>query len=93
MPVSSFDEVIENIREERVCQDKEGYDWWGSPHTLWEWMEVMEIALKEARRLLDFGDHPKTLQKILQFVATGVACLEWYGVVKREEVKHDRSKR
>lgn len=76
--------IFEAIQRERWYQDKK----WGTieehPHTVAEWILVMESELQEAKQgWLKGTSNLQALEEILQVIATGVACLEQHGVVER----------
>jgi len=77
--------AIEAIGRERDYQDKK----WGGirkhPHTVGEWLLIMESELQEAKDgwCRGRGDED-ALKEVLQVVAVGVACLEQHGVVERQ---------
>lgn len=79
---------IQAIIDERKYQDKK----WGTikqhPHTILEWVTIMEKELAEAKKA--FFQRPADvlmLVEILQVVAVGVACLQQHGTVTREMIK------
>lgn len=85
-PHNILNAIWQAIQNERRYQDKK----WGTlqenPHTVPGWLLVMEEELAEAKRawVRNVGD-AAALQEILQVIAVGVACLEQYGVVEREQ--------
>lgn len=69
--------VAQAIEDERSFQDQK----WGTikehPHTIYEWIGIMEQELKEAKEA--FFQRPANesmLAEIIQVVAVGHACLE-----------------
>ena len=76
-------EIIEAVDKERECQDEK----WGSPsdhpHTVFEWIGIMENELQEAKKA--YFSRPSEhlmLAEIIQVIAVGVACLEQHGIVE-----------
>ena len=72
------------IRSERSYQDQK----WGSiskhPHSVMEWIAIMEAELAEAKEAWVKGaDNHTVLQEITQLVATGVACMTQHGAYDR----------
>ena len=74
--------VAEAIEKERNFQTKK----WGTvqeyPHTIYEWIGIMEQELKEAKEA--FFQRPADeamLAEIIQVVAVGHACLEQHGPI------------
>ena len=58
-----------------------------NPHTVGEWLLIMESELNEAKRAWVKGKGDAgALEEILQVVTTGVACMEAHGVVTRPQV-------
>jgi len=82
----SQEQVFEAIRGERLYQDSK----WGTilqhPHTVAEWLLIMQSELNEglAAWVGNEGE-AQALLEILQVVSVGVACLEQHGVVNRAE--------
>lgn len=75
-------DVVEAIEKERGFQDWK----WGTiqehPHTIFEWIGIMEKELQEAKEA--FFQRPADhcmLAEITQVIAVGHACLEQHGVV------------
>lgn len=66
--------VFQKITRERDYQDVK---WNANPHTVGEWLLIMQVELDEAKEawVKNRGDG-KTLDEILQVVSVGVACLE-----------------
>jgi hypothetical protein len=79
--------IVGAICRERDYQD----DKWGSldenPHTVAEFLLIMESELAEAKQawVKGHGDQD-ALRELLQVVAVGFACLEQHGVVERKKV-------
>ena len=84
--------IFDAINQERQYQTEK----WGTleehPHTIPEYVMIMEKELAEAKEA--YFQSPATwaddmLLEILQVIAVGVACLEQFGVVgrHREEEK------
>jgi hypothetical protein len=77
------EQVFTALREERAYQD----DKWGTieehPHTVGEWLLIMEAELHEAKWgwVKEMGE-ASALAEILQVVAVGVACLEQHGIIQ-----------
>ncbi len=76
--------VFDAIVAERAYQDEK----WGTikdnPHTIPEWILIMEKELAEAKAA--YFQRPadrEMLDEIRQVIAVGVACLEQHGVVER----------
>jgi hypothetical protein len=73
------------IERERAHQDKK----WGTirkhPHTVGEWLLIMESELAEAKAgwCKGRGDED-ALKEVLQVVSVGVACLEQHGIIERK---------
>jgi hypothetical protein len=78
------------VAEERRFQDNK----WGSvdenPHTIGEWIIIMESELAEAKTALIKGGTGRNsvLHEIVQTVAVGMACLEQHGIkeIKKRSV-------
>lgn len=71
------------ILRERRYQDEK---WGHNPHTVFEWIGIMEKELQEAKAA--YFQRPaddEMLKEILQVVAVGVACMEQHGVREREK--------
>jgi hypothetical protein len=72
------------IDRERNYQDSK----WGTgeehPHTVGEWLLIVESELHEAKEAWckNGGDY-EALRELLQVISVGVACLEQHGVVER----------
>lgn len=79
-------EVVEAIEKERSYQDRK----WGTieehPHTVGEWILIMEEFVRKARLAWVTGVGDRTaLFRILQISSLGVACMEQHGVVERNQ--------
>ena len=84
---SLFDEkyILPAIRRERDYQDNK----WGTiesnPHSIYEWIGIMERELAEAKdAFFKRPSESEMLREVLQVVSVGVACLEQHGVVERQ---------
>ena len=72
------------IARERLYQDSK----WGTteehPHTVAEWLLIMQAELDEAKQgwLKGRGDD-EALLELLQAISVGVACLEQHGICER----------
>jgi len=78
------EDIFQAILRERNYQDKKWGDVIEYPHTVFEWIGIMERELAEAKEA--FFQRPaeeKMLEEILQVVAVGVACIEQHGIVER----------
>lgn len=76
--------IFDAVGRERDYQDAK---WGANPHTVGEWLLIVESELQEAKGAWfkiggDFG----ALQELLQVIAVGVAALEQHGVVERENI-------
>lgn len=77
-------DLYDAIQDERNYQIKK----WGTtkehPHTVMEYISIMEGELQEAKQgwLKGNGDR-KALEEVLQVVSVGVACMEQHGIVTR----------
>jgi hypothetical protein len=76
--------IADAISIEREYQNMK----WGTPesnpHSILEWIIIMEQELKEAKEA--YFQRPaekEMLKEILQVVSVGVACMEQHGVVDR----------
>jgi hypothetical protein len=80
-------EVIEAISIEREFQDQKHGSLDKSPHTIGEWILIMEAELQEAKVALIKGGKGRdsVLREILQTTAVGFACLEQHGIDGVEE--------
>lgn len=77
-------EIHDAIRNERVYQDEKWGHWKDHPHTVMEWIAVMEGELQEAKHAWLKGNGDKeALREVLQVVATGIACMEQHGPEER----------
>ena len=79
------EDIFNAIDRERQYQDKK----WGTiesrPHSVAEWLLILESELTEAKQawIKKNGDH-SALMELVQVAAVAVACLEQHGVVERE---------
>lgn len=84
MQTTPISDVAAAVCRERDYQDRK----WGSlkehPHTVGEWLLIMEAELHEAKQAWckGKGDHG-ALEELLQVVAVGFAAMEQHGVVER----------
>ena len=79
--------IYRAIKAERRYQDVVHGTIKENPHTVGEWLLIMESELNEAKRAWVKGKGDAgALEEILQVVATGVACMETHGVVTRPQV-------
>jgi len=62
---------------------------WGSvtehPHTVGEWLLIVEEELSEAKHAWVKGHDDDALRELLQVAAVAVSCMVQHGVVEREE--------
>ena len=77
------EQVYEKITKEREYQDSK----WGSvehhPHSIPEWIMIMEAELAEAKHAwLKKGEYEAKLEMI-QVIAVGIAALEQHGPADR----------
>lgn len=72
--------VFQKINLERDYQEQK---WGDNPHTVGEWLLIMQAKLDEAKQawVKNPGDND-ALEELLQVVSVGVACLEQHGVVE-----------
>lgn len=75
-------EVQQHVEVERLFQDSKHGPIETHPHTIGEWILIMESELAEAKLALIKGGEGRdsVLQEILQVVAVGIACMEQHGV-------------
>lgn len=75
------EEIWKAILVERAYQDAK---WGNKPHTVGEWLLIMEAELHEAKYAWAKGQgDDDALRELLQVVAVGVAAMEQHGVVER----------
>lgn len=79
-------EIFQAIEREREYQVRK----WGTieqnPHTVFEWLGIMQKELSEAQiAWIENEGDKEALRELLQAVAVGIACLEQHGVYEREE--------
>ena len=81
---SMSEEIHDAIQAERAYQDGKWGNFKAHPHTVMEWLAIMEGELQEAKQawLKGNGDQ-EALKELLQVVSVGVACMEQHGVVRR----------
>jgi len=79
---------LDAIKRERHYQDLK----WGTidqnPHTIFEWIGIMEKELGEAKDgyfQRDCLARSEMLREVLQVVTVGIACLEQHGVIERRQ--------
>ena len=78
--MDSLAHIFNLIRQERVYQDRK----WGSikenPHTIEEWVEIIDVlgATAYNNQDTDKVNDVKSLTEILQIAAVSCACLEQY---------------
>ena len=73
--------IVAAMVRERNYQDRK---WGNRPHTVGEWLLIMESELAEAKRgWTEEGGDRRALEEILQIAAVAMACMEQYGI--REE--------
>ncbi len=75
--------IFRAIVHERDYQDRK---WGDKPHTVGNFLLIMEGELEEAKQAWRKSDNDEgALLEILQVIAVGVACLEQHGIVERED--------
>lgn len=90
MKASDFDVWAAILRERNYQNEK-----WGhpdhNPHTIFEWIGIMEKEIQEAKAAYFQrpADGIQMLQEILQVVAVGVACMEQHGIRERQYPNSD----
>jgi hypothetical protein len=82
-------EIFDALRRERAYQDAK----WGTiqqhPHTVGEWLLVVESELLEAKEAWCKGQGDRgALVELVQVAAVVVACLEQHGIVERPGLDH-----
>jgi NTP pyrophosphatase (non-canonical NTP hydrolase) len=80
------EDIIQAIDIERAYQDKR----WGTiqmrPHTVGEWLLIMQGELDEAIQAWQKGTtDTAALEEILQVVTVGVACMEQHGLWHQQQ--------
>lgn len=76
-----MNEILDAIYKERAYQDSKWCTIDQNPHTVAEWLLIMEGELEEAKQAWRKGvDDTDALREILQVIAVGIACLEQHGV-------------
>ena len=68
---------------ERGYQDAKWGDIEQSPHTIEEWLQIMQDELDEARTAFEGGDEAAAMQEISQVAAVAFAAMEQHGVAPR----------
>ena len=85
MKKPSYLDIIGAVTEERDYQDNK----WGTleehPHSIPEWIIIIEEKMAEAKKSWLKCNNKEALKEMLQVVAVGVACIEQHGIVKRGE--------
>lgn len=72
--------VFKAIGDERKYQDKKYGTLGDHPHTVGEWLLILEAELNEAKSEWVKGKGDKfALREILQVAAVAVACMEQHG--------------
>jgi len=83
--------IYDAIGRERQYQDAK---WRHNPHTVGEWLLILEHELGEAKVAWVKGTGSNdALCEILQVISVGVACLEEHGIVERHVVNQQTSGR
>ena len=79
--------VFNAIKRERTYQDNKHGTIEKHPHTVGEWLLIIEDELQEAKNgwCREHSD-ARAMEEILQVIATGVACLEQHGIVERKPI-------
>lgn len=79
---TKFEMVCMAIMEERVFQNDKHGSIETSPHTLGEWVLLIEAELEEAKRALIKGGigRDSVRSELIQVAALVAACLEQHGV-------------
>lgn len=77
-------DVFAAIQRERDYQDRK----WGTldqyPHTVGEWLLILESELQEAKTAWCKGDGSgDALEEVLQVASVAFACMQQHGVVER----------
>lgn len=77
-------EIFEAVGRERDYQDAK---WESNPHTVGEWLLIVESELQEAKEAwCKNGGDRAALIELLQVIAVGVAALEQHGAIERPNV-------
>lgn len=72
--------VADAVEKERNFQDKKWGTIYEHPHTILEWIIIMEEELREAKEAFFIRPADKLmLSEVIQVVAVGHACLEQHG--------------
>ncbi len=79
--------VFDLVETEREFQDHKHGPIASNPHTVGEWILIMEAELQEAKVALIKGGKGRdsVLYEVLQVVAVGVACIEQHGMREIEK--------
>lgn len=81
---ASFAQTFYAIERERNYQDEKWGDLEEHPHTVGEWLLVLESELNEAKQgWVKEGGDETALREILQVAAVAVACLQQHGIHER----------
>lgn len=81
-------EIIAAIVRERDHQTRKHGSIEEHPHTVGEWLLIMEAELAEAKQAWCKGSGDEgALREMLQVVATGFAAMEQHGVAEREDAR------
>jgi hypothetical protein len=77
--------ILDAVKREREYQDIKHGCLADHPHTVAEWILIMESELNEAKEAwVRNGGDRQARKEILQVIATGFACLEQHGIVERD---------
>lgn len=84
--------IVSAVSHERRHQDRTHGTIEEHPHTVGEWLLIIETELLEAKTawVKGAGDRGSLLE-ILQVIASGFACLEQHGVVERTRFDQQRT--
>jgi hypothetical protein len=83
--MASITTVFRAVQRERAHQSAKYGTLDENPHTVGEWLLVLQGELAEAvHGWQKHSGDDAALVEILQVVAVGVACLEQHGVIERE---------
>lgn len=80
-------DVYKAVDKERIYQDNKHGTIENHPHSVGEWLLIIEDELQEAKNgwCREHSD-ARALEEILQVISTGVACLEQHGIVERKNL-------
>lgn len=76
--------VIPAIARERDYQDSKYGPIETRPHTVGDWLVIIEAELDEAKRCWIKDGDDSALLEILQVAATAAACMQEHGVFERD---------